>query len=46
MHLLTIRKAGTCFGLETKYMLKIAELNEGKLEIFMGNKNMMIRIKS
>lgn len=45
-YLLTIRKAGAYFGLGTKYMRRIAELNEGEFAIFIGNKYMVIRRKS
>lgn len=44
-YLLTIREAGAYFGLGTKYMRRIAELNEGEFEIFIGNKYMVIRRK-
>jgi conserved domain protein len=44
-YLLTIREAGTYFGLETKYMRRIAELTEGGFTIFIGNKYMIIRRK-
>lgn len=42
-YLLTIREAGAYFGLGTKYMRRIAELNEGGFAIFIGNKYMIIR---
>lgn len=45
-YLLTIREAGAYFGLGTKYMRRIAELNEGEFAIFIGNKYMVIRRKS
>ena len=35
------RQAGTYFGLETKYMRRIAELTEGGFTIFIGNKYMI-----
>lgn len=44
-YLLTIREAGAYFGLGTKYMRRIAELNEGDFAIFIGNKYMIIRRK-
>lgn len=44
-YLLTIREAGAYFGLGTKYMRRIAELNEGSFAIFIGNKYMIIRRK-
>lgn len=44
-YLLTIREAGAYFGLGTKYMRRIAEVNEGGFAIFIGNKYMIIRRK-
>lgn len=44
-YLLTIREAGAYFGLGTKYMRRMAELNEGGFAIFIGNKYMIIRRK-
>lgn len=44
-YLLTIKEAGAYFGLGTKYMRRIAELNEGSFAIFIGNKYMIIRRK-
>ena len=44
-YLLTIREAGAYFGLGTKYMRRIAELNERGFAIFIGNKYMIIRRK-
>lgn len=44
-YLLTIREAGAYFGLGTKYMRRIAKLNEGGFAIFIGNKYMIIRRK-
>ena len=44
-YLFTIREAGAYFGLGTKYMRRIAELNEGGFAIFIGNKYMIIRRK-
>mgnify|MGYP004528250401 CR=1 FL=1 len=38
MYLLTIRKSGAYFGLETKYMRRIVELNEGEFTTFVGKK--------
>ena len=42
-YLLTIREAGAYFGLGTKYMRRIAELNLGGFAIFICNKYMIIR---
>lgn len=44
-YLLTIREAGAYFGLGTKYMRRIVEVNEGGFAIFIGNKYMIIRRK-
>lgn len=44
-YLLTIREAGVYFGLGTKYMRRIAELNAGGFAIFIGNKYMIVRRK-
>ncbi len=44
-YLLAIREAGAYFGLETKYMWRMAEDNEGDFAIFVGNKYMIIRRK-
>ena len=44
-YLLTIREAGAYFGLGTKYMRRIVEVNESGFAIFISNKYMIIRRK-
>ncbi|MBQ1993802.1 MAG: DNA-binding protein [Lachnospiraceae bacterium] len=44
-YLLTIREAGAYFGLWTKYICRIVEVNESGFVIFIGNKYMIIRRK-
>lgn len=42
-YLLTIRKEDTYFGLESKYMCRMAEADEDWFTIMIGNKYMIVR---